>query len=247
VSPGGGSRAGRNTAAVAPAAQHLIADVLGLVDIADDRSDTGSVKIARPSVAAAYNDTGAGDDSSTSPGNSDGGGTSYSAQALAAQALAAQALAAQALAAVGLRGGRSTSSATATHPRPGLLHGPVIRHRAAAAWRSRAGRRSTPRHGSKGAVRSSQPRRSRRAKTSDHCNRDAGASPTRVQGEVLTDLLRGRRRRTTHGNHRTNCGTDLYSTATHALDISHPMYSRRQPNEPRVQASHAGNQAHSSD
>ncbi len=47
-------------------------------------TDTGTVNIAYPSIAAAYGNVGISSDTATSAGNFDGGGASFSAQALAA-------------------------------------------------------------------------------------------------------------------------------------------------------------------
>jgi beta-glucosidase len=50
-------------------------------------TDSAGINIAYPSVNAAFNNTGISDDSNPTPGNLDGGGASYSAQALAAAGL----------------------------------------------------------------------------------------------------------------------------------------------------------------
>jgi len=50
-------------------------------------TDSSSINVAYPSIAAAYDNTGISDDSNPSAGNFDGGGASYSAQALAAAGL----------------------------------------------------------------------------------------------------------------------------------------------------------------
>ncbi|MBM9506681.1 glycoside hydrolase family 3 C-terminal domain-containing protein [Actinacidiphila acididurans] len=50
-------------------------------------ADSGAVNIAYPSVTAAFGNTGISDDANTTAGNFDGGGASYSAQALAAAGL----------------------------------------------------------------------------------------------------------------------------------------------------------------